>query len=160
MLRAAEVMTRDVFTLPATLSLEGAVWALMHRGVSGAPVRDRDGNLVGVVSEAELLEAGDRASGGALASTEVGDDDLRPDDDRSVGDVMTPALIAVGPDEPIDEVVALMVAHAMRRVLVLDDAGRLVGIITPIDVLRALSEGRLQPTRELGWLAEQFAPAP
>jgi CBS domain-containing protein len=154
MLSAAEVMTRDVFTLPASLSLEGAVWALMHRGVSGAPVRDRDGNLVGVVSEGDLLEA--RAGG--LAPPD--DENLEFDDDRSVADVMTPALVAVGPNETLDEVVALMVAHGMRRVLVLDDAGQLVGIVTPIDVLRALAEGRLQPTRELDWLADRFAPAP
>jgi CBS domain-containing protein len=154
MLNAAEVMTRDVFTLPATMSLEGAVWALMHRGVSGAPVRDGEGNLVGVVSESDLLEA--------RAAASSGDEPLdgQPNDDRSIADVMTPALVAVGPNESLDEVVALMVAHGMRRVLVLDDAGHLVGIVTPIDVLRALAEGRLQPTRELDWLAGEFAPAP
>ena len=52
MLRAADIMTRRVFTLPASLSLEGAAWALAHRGVSGAPVLDDDGQLVGVLSDA------------------------------------------------------------------------------------------------------------
>ena len=151
MLSAAEVMTRNVFTLPGSLSVSGAIWALMHRGVSGAPVRDGDGNLVGVVSEADLLEA--RGPGQEDVVDEARGDDC-------VANAMTPALVAVGPNEPVDEVVALMVSHAVRRVLVLDDQGRLAGIITPIDVLRALADGRLQPTRDLGWLADHFAPGP
>jgi CBS domain-containing protein len=163
-LSAAEVMSPDVFTLPSTLSLSGAAWALMHRGVSGAPVRDSEGNLVGVISEGDLLEARaplpDALLGDAAGLSLDGglEDDLA--DDRSLGDIMTPALVAVGPDEHLEEVVALMVAHGIRRVLVLDDNGHLMGIVTPVDVLRALAEGRLDRTHGLHWLADRFAPAP
>jgi CBS domain-containing protein len=172
-LNAAEVMTSDVFTLPSSLSLGGAAWALMHRGVSGAPVRDSEGNLVGVVSEGDLLEArgplpqaisralalGGGSDGDAEGEILAEDFDVAADD-RSIEEIMTPVLVAVGPNDPIEEVVALMVAHAVRRVLVLDDDGRLAGIVTPVDVLRALAEGRLDTTRELHWLADRFAPAP
>jgi IMP dehydrogenase len=145
-LNAAQIMTRGVFTLPASLSLEGAAWALAHRGVSGAPVRDDDGELVGVLSETDLLEAkvGDQI-----------DDPL-----RVVADAMTPALLAVGPNEPVAEVVALMIAHRAHRVLVLGDAGELLGIITTVDVLRELAAGRISPARDLGEAAAALAPAP
>jgi IMP dehydrogenase len=145
-LNAAQIMTRGVFTLPASLSLEGAAWALAHRGVSGAPVRDDDGELVGVLSETDLLEAkvGDQI-----------DDPL-----RVVADAMTPALLAVGPNEPVAEVVALMIAHRAHRVLVLADAGELLGIITTVDVLRELAAGRISPARDLGEAAAALAPAP
>jgi IMP dehydrogenase len=145
-LNAAQIMTRRVFTLPASLSLEGAAWALAHRGVSGAPVRDDDGELVGVLSETDLLEAkvGDQI-----------DDPL-----RVVADAMTPALLAVGPNEPVAEVVALMIAHRAHRVLVLGDAGELLGIITTVDVLRELAAGRISPARDLGEAAAALAPAP
>jgi len=167
-LSAAEVMSPDVFTLPSTLSLSGAAWALMHRGVSGAPVRDVEGNLVGVISEGDLLEARaplpDALLGDAAGLSSYGglEDDLDLDaaDDRAIGDIMTPALVAVGPDEHLEEVVGLMVSHGIRRVLVLDDNGHLMGIVTPVDVLRALAEGRLDRTHELHWLADRFAPAP
>jgi CBS domain-containing protein len=159
MLSAADIMTRRVFTLPASLSLEGAAWALAHRGVSGAPVLDDDGTLVGVLSEADLLETrvGDGLAGAA---------DLDAEDGEGVGvgrasmevvaDAMTPALLAVGPGDPVSEVIALMIAHRAHRVLVLDDAGALAGIITTVDVLRELAAGRISPARDLG---EPAAPA-
>ena len=161
MLTAGEVMTRDVFTLPASLSLGGAAWALMHRGVSGAPVRDDEGNLVGVLSEAELLEARAQARGEAGDLDGSGDGDGDGYDDRSVADAMFPALLAVGTNDPIAEVVALMTVHGAHRVLVVDDAGALVGIITTVDVLRQVADGRLHPSRDLvSPLAPSVAPLP
>jgi IMP dehydrogenase len=145
-LNAAQIMTRRVFTLPASLSLEGAAWALAHRGVSGAPVLDDDGELVGVLSETDLLEA------------KVGDQVAGPL--QVVADAMTPALLAVGPNEPVAEVVALMIAHRAHRVLVLADGGELLGIITTVDVLRELAAGRISPARDLGEAAAALAPAP
>ena len=139
-LSAADIMTRRVFTLPATLSLEGAAWALAHRGVSGAPVLDDDGQLVGVLSETDLLEA---RVGDGLARNEA----------TLVDDAMTPALLSVAPGDPVAEVVALMIAHRAHRVLVLSDAGDLVGIVTTIDVLRELAAGRISPSRDLDEVA-------
>jgi CBS domain-containing protein len=144
-LSAADIMTRRVFTLPATLSLEGAAWALAHRGVSGAPVLDDDGQLVGVLSETDLLEA---RVGDGLARNEA----------TLVDDAMTPALLSVAPGDPVAEVVALMIAHRAHRVLVLGDAGELVGIITTVDVLRELAAGRISPSRDLAEVAAAAAP--
>jgi predicted transcriptional regulator len=131
MLKARELMTRDVFTLPASLSLDEAAWALMHRGVSGAPVRDRDGSLVGVVSNADLV------------NPERGPGDGDPA--RTVADVMTPAVIAVGQDDPAVDAVHLMIDHGVHRVMVLGPEGELLGILTPMDFLRRLLvEGHLE----------------
>ena len=66
---------------------------------------------------------------------------------------MTPALLSVAPDDPVAEVVALMIAHRAHRVLVLSDAGDLVGIVTTIDVLRELAAGRISPSRDLDEVA-------
>lgn len=123
-------MTRDVFTLPEALSLDEAAWALMHRGVTGAPVYDPDGRLIGVVSQSDLVDA--RGLLGDAAAN-----------DRCVGDVMTPALLAVGADDPIEHALEMMIAHNVHRVLVLGDDGRLLGIVTATDVLRLVAEGKL-----------------
>ena len=131
MLKAREVMARDVFTLPASLSLDEAAWALMHKGVSGAPVRDTDGSVIGVVSNADLV------------NPERGPDD--GDQPRTVADVMTPAVIAVEEDDPAVDAVHLMIDHGVHRVLVLDPRGQLLGILTPMDFLRRLlAEGHLE----------------
>lgn len=133
MLKARDLMSGEVFTLPATLSVGEAAWALMHRGVSGAPVRDAQGRLVGVVSNADLLDA------------ERGADPAAAIDTRSVQDVMTPALLAVEEDDPAIEAVHLMVAHGVGRVLVLNADGDLRGIITPLDFMqRLLAEGHIE----------------
>jgi predicted transcriptional regulator len=129
-LKARDLMTRDVFTLPASLSLGEAAWALMHRGVTGAPVRDAAGRLVGMVSNADLVDP-ERGAGGGEPQT--------------IEDVMTPALIAVEEDDPAIEAVHLMVAHGVHRVVVLKRSGELLGIITPMDFLRRLLlEGGLE----------------
>lgn len=127
MLTAADIMTRNVFTLPAAVSAREAGWALIHRGVGGAPVVDELGELVGVLTQSDL----------ALTH-------LTEDDDRAVTEVMTPALLAVAPDDPALDAVRLMLDHGAHRILVLDDAGGLAGIITSGDVLRLLTEDRVE----------------
>jgi CBS domain-containing protein len=133
MLTAAEVMTRGVFTLPGSLSIREAAWALMHRGVGAAPVHDDGGRLVGVFSNTDLLEA----------ELVRGADDVELQE-RPVTDVMTPALIAVGIGDPIDHVIELMAEHGYRGVFVVDDDGRLAGVVASMDILRLIADGRLR----------------
>jgi len=142
MLKARDLMTRNVFTLPASLSASEAAWALMHRGVSGAPVHDAEGHLVGMLSNADLV---DPERGGTDADGEW----------RTVGDIMTPAIIAVSEDASGTDAAQLMVEHGLHRVVVLDAAGGLAGIITPMDFLRRLLvEGRLVVESEREHAAE------
>src|SRR5262245_50325389 len=83
MLRIRDIMTREVFVLPAEASLEEAASSLSSRGIGGAPVRDRRGQLVGVLSKSDLV---DPENGTA--------------DARTVGDVMMPALLTLHEDDP------------------------------------------------------------
>jgi CBS domain-containing protein len=133
MLTAAEVMTRGVFTLPGSLSIREAAWALMHRGVGAAPVQDDEGRFVGVFSNVDLLEA-ELVRG-------PGDDELQA---RPVTEVMTPAVIAVATTDPVDEVIELMAEHGYRRVFVVDDDGSLIGVVATMDILRLIADGRLR----------------
>ncbi len=133
MLTAEEVMTRGVFTLPGSLSIREAAWALMHRGVGAAPVQDDEGHFVGVFSNVDLLEA-ELVRG-------PNDEELQA---RPVTDVMTPAVIAVATTDPVDEVIELMAEHGYRRVFVVDDDGRLIGVVATMDILRLIADGRLR----------------
>src|SRR5262245_59819036 len=122
MLRIRDIMTRKVFTLSEQTSLEEAAWGLTANAVSGAPVRDRNGHLVGVLSKSDLVDPDRGAT-------------------QTVSEAMTPALLALRADDPAMDAVRLMVADGIHRVIVMDERGRLAGIVTPMDVLRALVRG-------------------
>lgn len=119
--------------LPGSLSIREAAWALMHRGIGAAPVHDDDGRLVGVFSNVDLLEA-ELVRGYEEAELEG----------RQVTDVMTPAVVAVGSDEPVDQIMELMAEHGYRRVFVADDVGRLIGVVATMDIMRLFADGRLR----------------
>lgn len=134
-------MTRQVMTLPASLSLQEAAWALMHRGVSGAPVLDGEGHLIGVVSERDLINP----ERGAL-----------DDPETAVEEIMTPAVLVVEADDPAADAVQMMVSHSIHRVLVVDVAGDLIGIVTPMDFLRHLAKhGHIEADASAGWNTPQ-----
>jgi CBS-domain-containing membrane protein len=122
MLCVSDIMTDEVYTLPALASVEEAAFELARRSITGAPVCDRSGRLLGVVGRAELADP-ERRGG-----------------DR-VRDVMSDRLCCVRPDDPAAAAVALMVEQGVHHVLVVDEEGALAGIVTPMDVLRALARG-------------------
>ncbi len=130
MLRVRDVMTRQVFSLSTDQTIDRAIWSFSQNEISGAPVRDPDGNLVGVLSKSDLVDP-------MRAEVHPG---------STVADAMTPAVWAVHPDDPVMVAVDLMVAKGIHRALVVRGPGQLEGIVTSMSVMRALSDGRLQPT--------------
>jgi len=121
MLTAGAIMTPDIVSLQPDTSIEDAIDLLLEKQISGVPVVDRDGRLVGVITEFALL---------AVAY------DQRVKN-HTVGQHMTRELITVEADEPISRVADLCIVHRVRRLPVLKN-GRLVGLIARRDVLRAL----------------------
>jgi len=122
---ARDIMTRSVLVLPRDGSLEEAALALSAHGVSGAPVCDPHGKLVGVVSKGDLAEGclGPRAH----ACT-------------SIGDVMSVDVAKTGPDASLDSVAQTLVFEGIHRIVVVDSDDSIIGIISPLDVLRAIVE--------------------
>ena len=124
MLKIGDIMSTDVFTLAASAPAEEAAAELGLRGFTGAPVCDSRGRLVGVLSRSDLCDP------------ERGGGDLRH---RQVRDLMTPAIFSLLPSEPVSSAVRLMLREGIRRVVVADKAGRMVGIVTATDVLQLLA---------------------
>lgn len=125
MLRVRDIMTRHVFALTTDASLDQAQWSFSSNEISGAPVRDLAGKLVGVISKSDLV------------------DPMKHDSAHhgTVGEAMTPAVWAVHPDDPVMEAVRLMVEKSIHRVLVVRGPGQLEGIVTAMSVLRAIASG-------------------
>ncbi len=128
-------MTRNVMSVRSDATVQSAAWSLATQYVSGAPVRDSNGRVTGMVSKSDVV------------------DSVRVHDEPSstkVQDVMTPVVWAVHPDDPALDAAELMVSKGIHRVVVLDGPGKLAGIVTATDILRALVEGRdFGPPREI-----------
>jgi CBS domain-containing protein len=125
MLTAADLMTTDVATVCPDATMDRAIRLLLELGVSGLPVVDADGRVVGIVTEFAML---------AVAYDPV----VRAD---PVGLHMTKPVIAVDETTPVGGIADLMVLHRIRRVPVTRD-GRLLGLISRRDVLRATMQSR------------------
>lgn len=126
MYRARDAMNREVVSLRPETTVEDAIRLLLEREISGAPVVDPDGRLVGIISEFQLLEV--------LYSPELKTAPLES--------FMTREVVSVGEQTLLSDVVSLMIAHRIRRVPVVDD-GRVVGLLTRRDLLRyAMEDGQ------------------
>jgi CBS domain-containing protein len=133
----SDVMTRRVITAsPETTFLE-AVRLLEENRISGLPVIDREGKLVGIVSEADLLNKAEKREPDAYVL-----ESRRHRLDRSrasaldVASAMSRDVVSVRPDSPIALAAREMRARGFKRLPVIDSEGRLVGIVSRGDVLK------------------------
>jgi predicted transcriptional regulator len=124
MLRVRDIMTRDVLTLSQDRPLESAAWTFSAARVSGAPVLDRAGKVIGVLSKSDLVDTA-----------------RKPHLTNTVEEAMAPVVWAVHPDDPAIDAVRMMVEKEIHRVVVLRGPGKLEGLLTTTDVLRALLRG-------------------
>ena len=157
-LTAADVMNPDVMAVEPDMTVHELACFLTERQITGAPVLDRSGRLVGVVSEtdiagaeierAEAIDVDDHSDPqGDLHGweDEAEADDLRDlhlhvTDARTVRDIMTPTAYTVPDDTPIGDMARTMVTGRIHRLLV-TRGGRVVGIATTLDLLKTLYAG-------------------
>ena len=144
-MRADEIMTRDVVTVPPTAALAEAARLLLDKGIGGLPVVDDGGRVVGIVTKTDLTAASLEKSLAILLAPRA--EDLFPDvtadeigallgkSDQSVGDVMTHDPLSAPPETPVHELANLMRRRRVHRILIVED-GRLQGIVSALDMLK------------------------
>ena len=155
-LTAADVMSPEVLSVPPEMTIHELACFLTEHQITGAPVLDHGGRLVGVVSETDLAEAetervetvDDRSD--PEADLRGWEDEAEPDEMRelqlhvtsaqTVGEIMTPTAYTVPHDTTVGEVARTMVTGRIHRLLV-TRAGRVVGIVTTLDLLKTLYSG-------------------
>lgn len=149
-MRAADVMTREVATVTPDTPLSGVADMLLARRISGVPVVDGDGRLVGILSEADLMwraEEGERRRSwwaSLLAGRPLAAADFIRTHGTRARDVMTTEVISVLEDTPLDDVLELFDRRRVKRVPVVR-SDRVVGIVSRSDLLRALARSRTEP---------------
>lgn len=130
MLKVGDIMTRRILSLRDSASLEEAACALVSHEIGGAPVVDADGRVLGVLSRADLADPERRASASRHERSGLG---------PCAADLMLPTFAVLRDSEPAIEAARLMVREHLHRAFVTDEVGRLVGVVTPSDVLRAVT---------------------
>jgi CBS-domain-containing membrane protein len=144
-MKAAEIMTANVITIaPGATIAEAAELLLTHR-ISGAPVVDAEGKLVGIVSEGDLLrrvEAGTERRRSWWLEIFTRADTLAGEyvkaHGRKVSDIMTRWVVTIVEDTSLADVADLLEGHRIKRVPVLRD-DKVVGIVSRANVLRAIA---------------------
>ncbi len=142
-MKVRDVMVRDVATVSPSTAVREVARLMVERRISGLPVVDADGRLLGIVSEGDLLhraEAGTERRRSWWLDIVAGAEELAQDYVRSharaVGDVMTRRVHSVTEDADLADAADLMDRRKVKRVPVVKD-GRLVGILSRADLVRA-----------------------
>lgn len=145
---ARDIMNTDVITIPEDATIEEVAEILTRNKISGAPVVNTEGKVIGIVTEGDLLqrETNPRAPGylnilGAfiyINGLERFRDDLKKIAATKTSEIMTTDVITVDGDTKIEKVAALMVEHGVKRLPVIEN-DRLAGIISRADIVRTLA---------------------
>lgn len=141
---ARDVMTKEVFVVRRETPLDEVADLMGRRSISGLPVVDDERRILGVISEKDFLarmgEAGPKNFMTVIANCLKAKGCIAlPIRAKQAGDIMSSPALTVHEDRPYSEVADLMAKRAINRVPVTDAEGRLIGIITRNDLIRASS---------------------
>ena len=147
-----DVMTTDVLTFTPADSVETAARALSERRIGGAPVVDDDNTVVGLLEDDDLIVQDTRLHfptvisvfGAYLelpSSLRHFEADLKKAVGATVGDVMDAEAPTCRPDDTLETVATILHDRNSSRMAVVDDDGRLIGIVSRGDLVRAIVGG-------------------
>ena len=137
-MRVRDLMTTEILTVGPEASLKEAARRMLEGEISGLPVTNDDGDLVGIITEADFMdtEADRRVTRRAgLLRLFVRDVEI-PSHERLVGDVMTTDVKVIDPESDHAEAARLMQKEGIKRIPVVV-AGRIIGLISRADMLKA-----------------------
>ena len=116
---AKDIMTRDVITVSLATTVKNLARILTQNQISGVPVTDKKGKILGLVSETDIV-----AKKG-----------------KQVKDIMSKNVVGVTDDTPVEKVASVMTTHKISRLPVMR-GGKLVGIVSRADIVGAIAMGK------------------
>lgn len=144
-MRASDVMTRQIVSIGPDASIVQAARLMLQNRISGLPVVDARGQLVGMVTEGDFLrraETGTERRRPRWLEFLIGPGRLASEYVRACGrkveEIMTRDVVTIPYDTPLDRIVELMEHHRVKRLPVMSD-GQLVGIVTRANLLHAVA---------------------
>lgn len=148
-MKARDVMVSPVITVEPSASVKEVAQILLQHHISALPVVDGAGQLIGIVSESDLMRRADlgteRHRSRWLSALFVDEERLAAEyvkaHGHKVADVMTKRVITAAPDTPLNDIASLLEKHGIKRVPILEN-GTLVGIVSRANLIQALAADR------------------
>lgn len=147
-MKVKDIMTKEVVTVKEDDTVETAANILNDKGLSGLPVVDDDNLIKGIITEGDLMRRISKIDGPSYIEVLGGIFPLESKSDffdrlkKSMGylvkDMMTKNLITISEEAELEDVATLMVKKKVKRIPVVDDKGRLIGIISRKDIMEHL----------------------
>ena len=154
MLTAQDIMTKEVITVSKHMSVGDLAKLLTENKISGAPVVDDEKNLLGVVTENDLIDQAKKVhiptvmalfdSFVFLESPERLEKDLKKMSAATVEDICTNEIITSTVNTQVDELATIMAEKRVHTLPILDDEGNMAGIIGKSDIIRTLAQNKQQ----------------
>ena len=147
----AEIMDREPVSVSPEASIQDVIDLLQTNDLPGVPVIDETKKVLGIITDSDLVISNEDSDfhlphyvnimGGIvfLESTKHWEERAKKAFAATAADMMTADPITVGPDEPAEHAGRLISERKHNRLPVVDDEGRLVGVVTRVDVLAALT---------------------
>lgn len=146
----SEIMTREVITVRSELSVESLMQLLLDHDLSRVPVVDEEGRPIGMVSKTDLLldrhDAGDTAqeglpplpAAGGVRYREAGFH-VHEEPTRTVGEVMSPTVLSLKENATVANAAEVMAVHHVHGLPIVSKGGKLLGMLSSIDILAWLA---------------------
>jgi len=135
------VMTKEVYRVKVDTTVREVAQMLMEYRISGLPVVDEEDRVIGVVSEADLLPlTGMRGSALGRFKKWWRERITSPKIYERVGEVMNKPAITISPSDHIGKAAALLNKWGIKRLPVVNDEGKLIGIVSRADIVRVIGE--------------------
>lgn len=152
-----DIMTREVISVRPDMRVGQIARVFREHKLSGLPVVSQDGELVGIITELDLVKRHARPQMPAFlpllgAYLPLGTKEYKESLRRITGvvasDIMTTPVNTIGPDASIEDAATVMVSNRSNPLPVVDETGRMIGIISRTDILRVIEDLELQQEDE------------
>jgi len=150
MLTAQNIMTKDVITARKDMSVKELAQLLYDKKISGVPVVDDQDNLIGIVTENDLIDQTKKIhiptvmalfdSFVFLENPDRLEKDLKKMSASTVGDICSSEVITAKIDTPVDELATTMSEKKVHTLPILDNEGNMMGVIGKSDIIRTLAQ--------------------
>lgn len=148
MKNASDIMTREVITVSPETTVQQLAQILASNGISGAPVVDKAGRLIGVVTESDLIDQNKKVhiptvvsildSFFFLENPEKMEQEMRKMAGATVADIYTSPAVTVSENTPVDEIATIMSEKNVHTLPVVE-GGQLKGVIGKKDIIRTIA---------------------